>query len=63
MTPNGLELSRLASPDLVSHQNQTPGWPGRLQRVVRLPRGLFPLESKGLSKVMEVEPPPCVELL
>ena len=35
--PNGLELSRLASPRLVSHRNQTLGWPGRLHRVVRRP--------------------------
>ena len=32
--PNGLELSRLASPRPVSRQTQRPGWPGRLQRVV-----------------------------
>jgi hypothetical protein len=28
---NGLELSRLASPELVSRRTQHPGWPGRLQ--------------------------------
>src|SRR3972149_3356649 len=31
--PNGLEMSRPASPRLVSRQSETPGWPGRLQRV------------------------------
>src|SRR3972149_12279041 len=33
--PNGLEMSRPASPKLVSHESQTLGWPGRLHRVVR----------------------------
>src|SRR3972149_11676927 len=33
--PNGPEMSRPASPKLVSRQNQKPGWPGRLHRVVR----------------------------
>ena len=33
--PNGLELSRLASPRLVSRQRQTTGWPGRLSKTVR----------------------------
>ena len=35
MMANGLELSRLASPILASEAGKTPGWPGRLQRVVR----------------------------
>jgi|SRR3970040_2212739 len=35
--PNGLEMSRPASPRLVSHEIQRPGWPGRLHRVVRQP--------------------------
>src|SRR3990170_928801 len=34
---NGLEMSRPASPNLVSRQSQTLGWPGRLHRVVRRP--------------------------
>ena len=33
--PNGIELSRLASPRILSNAGQRPGWPGRLQRVVR----------------------------
>jgi len=33
--PNGLEMSRPASPSLVSRQIRTLGWPGRLHRVVR----------------------------
>src|SRR3990172_12775868 len=36
--PNGLEMSRPASLDLVSRQSQTLGWPGRLHRVVRRAR-------------------------
>ena len=35
--PIGLEMSRPASPRLVSRQSQRPGWPGRLHRVVRRP--------------------------
>ena len=37
MRANGLEMSRPASPRLVSHETQTLGWPGRLHRVVRQP--------------------------
>jgi len=37
--PNGIELSRLASPDPVSRQILDQGWPGRLQRVVRQRQG------------------------
>jgi len=33
MLANGLEMSRPASPRLVSRQSQTLGWPGRLHRV------------------------------
>ena len=36
---NGLEMSRPASPGLVSRQSQALGWPGRLHRVVRPPQG------------------------
>ena len=32
-------MTRLASPSLVSRQTETPGWPGRLQRVVRWHEG------------------------
>lgn len=35
--PNGLELGRPASPELVSRQLQDLGRPGRLQRVVKQP--------------------------
>src|SRR3990172_6320199 len=38
--PNGLEMSRPASPRLVLRESQTLGWPGRLHRVVGpLPSG------------------------
>ncbi|HLE81562.1 MAG TPA: hypothetical protein VJA25_09745, partial [Dehalococcoidia bacterium] len=33
MPPNGLEMSRPASPKLVSHEMANLGWPGRLHRV------------------------------
>src|SRR3990170_3786787 len=36
--PNGLEMSRPASPRLVSHEMANLGWPGRLHRVVSQPR-------------------------
>jgi hypothetical protein len=35
---NGREMSGPSSPRPESHQSQTPGWPGRLHRVVRRPR-------------------------
>src|SRR3990172_2805788 len=45
--PNGLEMSRPASPSLVSRRNQTPGWPGWLHRVVRRHRGQAPAPNRS----------------
>jgi hypothetical protein len=49
MWPNGLELSRLASPNLVSHEILAPGWPGRLQRVVGPPTVVLGLGEVVMS--------------
>ena len=45
--PNGLEMSRPASPRLVSHETQTLGWPGSVEDP--RPSGCFAKRSGGGS--------------
>jgi len=46
--PNGLKISRPASPMLVSRQSRTPGWPGRSQILASVQGSIELLGGAGL---------------